>query len=176
MKLKVLYSCLIVFFLLVVSWCSSSQEFSLSTLPAREWDRPLTTDAPPWTMIAHQQQSQNSSVELQNQLRARMQTLKGVTIDSSDISVQWARAINSPNSDWPKIIGNERIHLHPEYDWSLHMAWLPEELTVLVTKWRAEFHPRNPWVVMLYWPRDMNELELIWSIILDQHTRLHVTD
>lgn len=166
---------LTILFLATVIWCSTpTAQKEIWTLPAqqaqqpnwsREWPRPQTSEAPANTNIAHQQLNQNSPPQIQEQLRTFMQSLPWVTTKPSRISVSWARALYIEDMTWPFITWNERAHLHPEYDGSLHVALDSETMQELVDTWRWEYHPRNPTTIMLYGPRNQEELVYIQSVL-----------
>lgn len=143
----------------------------LAALPPRRGPRPQTRQGMP-----HQQLTQNAPPELQEALFARARTLPGVTVAPSGISVPGARAFvlaDSLAGGPPEafMVGREFAHLHPPYDGSMHLA-LPagwarraEELG-----W-AEPHPLVRWgafppgFVMVYGPRDEEELEAVWTLL-----------
>lgn len=93
-----------------------------------------------------------------------MWSLDGVSTGASHISVPWARAIYH-NDTTHTVQWTERAHLHPSYDGSMHISWDPALLKHIVDAGRWEYHPRNPLAIMLYWPRDDYELDIIKSII-----------
>jgi hypothetical protein len=83
---------------------------------------------------------------------------------ASKLSVPGARAIFHENMKYT-LHDNERAHIHPSYDGSLHISWDPLLLEKVVQSWRWEYHPRNKQAIMLYWPRNKNELRTIKKII-----------
>ena len=74
------------------------------------------------------------------------------------------------------MVGAEFAHLHPPYDGSLHLV-LPREMAhVLVEKGWGETHPMADFMagdsstpIMVYGPRDEEELEVVWSILRTAH-------
>ena len=143
----------------------------LSALPQRRGDAPDTNPRMP-----HQQVSQNAPSELQEALFERAATLPGVVVGRSHVSVPGARAfhLDEAHADGPQeafMIGTEFAHLHPQDDGSLHLV-LPEPLAkqVIERGW-GEFHPLVPQGVMpptnlmVFGPRDADELEIVWSIV-----------
>lgn len=146
------------------------ETLSLSTtycLPVRIWSPPATSEAPMNTNIAHQQTTQNAPVSLQEILFNQVVSFSGVTTGPSRVSVAWARAFfvdeNMMQNPW--ISAGEFAHLHPSYDWSLHLV-LPDTIKhKIVQLWRGELHPRNPTTIMIYWPRNEEELEHIIEIV-----------
>lgn len=132
----------------------------------RAWTPPTTTEAPLYTNIAHQQINQNASIQLHSQLREFMSAMPWMVSWPSRISVEWAQALFAIWTTWPTLAWDERVHLHPSYDWSLHIALEPETMDELITQWRWEYHPRNTSAIMLYGPRDQKELEFIKSVLV----------
>jgi hypothetical protein len=157
-----------------ISWCTypeTDQIFTPETTTynsstIRQGPKPSTTQAPMNTNIAHQQVDQNSPIAIQEELWSFMSTLPWVETWNSRLSVSWARALYVPWTSWPVLSWDERVHLHPSYDWSLHIALDTETMRSLVENWRWEYHPRNPNSIMLYWPRDEKELSFIKDILL----------
>ncbi|TDC38622.1 luciferase family protein [Micromonospora sp. KC213] len=144
-------------------------------LPARQGPRPRTGPA-----IPHQQLSQIAPVELQDELWRRMTTLEGVVTGPSGISFPDTRALHlrpAPNS--PEIerflIGSEFAHLHGPADGSLHLC-LPHDVVAEVERqgW-GELHPiardgkRPATLLMLFGPRDTNELKIVWKLVQVSH-------
>jgi phospholipase/carboxylesterase len=126
--------------------------------------------------MPHQQLSQNAPTEMQEALFDRARVLPDVRVQPSRVSVPGARAFvldeaaaNGPADAF--MVGREFAHLHPPYDGSLHLA-LPEELAAEVERkgWgelhplaRAGAMPRT--VLMVFGPRDAEELEVVWTIL-----------
>ena len=150
----------------------SEQIFSL---PHRRGLPPRTTVSNP-----HQQLDQNAPPELQEALFKRVQGLDGVNIEPSRISVPGARAfiLDEELALGPSeafMIGREFAHLHPSHDGSLHLM-LPEALVEsVIEKGWGELHPvaRRGWLpptaLMVYGPRDPEELETVWVILQASH-------
>lgn len=141
-------------------------------LPPRAGDRPRTTPTNPHTQL-DQQPTDTRWVE---ELATRVFALPGVLEEPSRISVPGARALvlapGEPTGP-PEafLIEREFAHLHPSPDHSLH-AMVPTETAVAAIDagW-AESHPVAmrglipPTAVMLYAPRDEDELEVIESLV-----------
>lgn len=116
------------------------------------------------------------SPRLQEILFERARALPGVRVGPSGISVPEARAfiLDEELAAGPPeafIIGREFAHLHSPYDGSLHFM-LPEATgRVVVAKGWGELHPvaRRGWLpptaMMVYGPRDEDELEVVWTIL-----------
>lgn len=140
-------------------------------LPARSGHRPATTTTNP-----HRQLDQNAPTPLQEALWARMAALPGVLTGPSLVSVLGARALFAGDgiaaSDCNCVMkGSEFAHLHPPGDGSLHVA-LPEAArTEALAKGWAEPHPLAALgvvpksIVMLFGPRDEDELDIVWSLV-----------
>ena len=85
---------------------------------------------------------------------------------ASKISVEGARAVFTPDPNAAVAAADERVHLHPSYDGSLHIALPDASWTQIIEQYgRWEAHPRNPTTAMLYGPRDEDELEIVKQII-----------
>lgn len=147
----------------------------ITALPERSGTQPDATPVPP-----QQQLNQNSPPHLQEELFARVQTLQGTWFGDSRISVPEARGFFVEDS-WPKgpskayMIETEFAHLHPAYDGSLHMC-LPEDAAAeVVSKGWGELHPevlsgaRPPTLILVYGPRDAEELEVVWTLVQASH-------
>jgi phospholipase/carboxylesterase len=143
-------------------------------LPHREGQRPRVS----WS-IPQQQQSQNAPAALQQKLFERISHLDGVSTGASHISVPGARAFmvtagSGPDDAFLVPQVGEFAHLHPGYDGSLHLA-LPAPLAAdLVARGWGQPHPwagtrLAPGFVMLFGPRDADELETITAIVTHAH-------
>ena len=143
-------------------------------LPQRGGDRPDVS----WS-IPQQQQTQNAPSELQEELFARIGAMAGVTGGPSRISVPGARSFTLDDGAGPEDaylvpqVG-EFAHLHPAYDGSLHVA-LPAELAAdVVAKGWGVPHMwagtrLSPGFVMVFGPRDLDELEVVTGIATASH-------
>lgn len=143
--------------------------------PRREGGRPQTTEWEP-----HQQVNQHADPEIWDELYRRCFALPNVKDVESLISVPGARALWLDESveAGPKeafIIEREFAHIHPKPDSSTHLH-LPLEVAIYAISggW-AELHNVS-WLglagaetVMLYAPRDAEELEIIWSLIEESY-------
>ncbi|OZD65487.1 luciferase domain-containing protein [Rhodococcus sp. 06-1460-1B] len=139
-------------------------------LPARHGSHPDVS----WA-IPQQQLSDNSPVELQEQLLAQIGSLDGVAVGPSHISVPGARALTLDDSSAgvdgflvPSV--GEFAHLHPPQDGSLHLVLPSDQAADLVTKGYGRMHP---WAgtrlavgfVLVYGPRDAEELDVVRRIV-----------
>jgi len=144
---------------------------ALEDVPTRTGERPTTNPHMP-----HTQTSQQAPVELQEALFQRISNLPGVIVGRSHVSVPGARAFHldpasAGGSPDGFMVGTEFAHLHPAHDGSLHLI-LPEPLArdVIAKGW-GEFHPlveqgvMPPTNLMVFGPRDPDELEAVASIV-----------
>lgn len=145
-------------------------------LPVRRGKRPEVSVTTP-----QQQESQNAPASLQKELFAQLEKLEGVTTAPSAISVPGARAFvlgpaaaRGPADAFIVPAVGEFAHLHPEYDGSLHLVLpIPLAHDALAKGW-AVAHPLGglrltPGMVMIYGPRDDEELETVVGIVRASH-------
>jgi len=141
------------------------------TLPDRSGDKPKTNYGLP-----HEQLDQNSPPEIHQHLKDRAFDFPFVERRPSIISVPGAEALwlqeeGGHGCAEAFMRGNEFAHVHPPYDGSMHMM-LPKDLVAeaLDRGW-GESHPLVPQgqapetLVMIFGPRDTDELEVIMSLI-----------
>ena len=138
-------------------------------LPQRLGPKPDTTRPSREHPEPHKQVSQIAPPHMQEQLFMRAQSLPGVSVGKSLVSVPGARAFHldealarGPDGAFQR--GREFAHLHPAHDGSLHMT-LPRALyeEVLVKGW-GEPHPISG-TMMVWGPRNEEELEVIWNLV-----------
>jgi hypothetical protein len=147
-----------------------------SPLPARAGARPRTTPTNPHTQL----DQQPADAALVAELARRAFALPGVIEQPSRISVPGARALvlaDGEPAGPPEafLLDREFAHLHPAPDHSLH-AMLPIEVAeeAVAAGW-AEPHPVArmglipPTAVMLYAPRDEDELAVIEALVRASH-------
>src|SRR5829696_8143341 len=146
-----------------------------SGLPKRSGSRPRTTPTNP-----HTQLEQNPPLDVVEELARRVFAVRGVEERPSAISVPGARALWL-REDVPVgareafMIGREFAHIHPIPDGSLHAALPPEVAEEAISKGWAEQHPvarmgyipQN--VVMIYAPRDAQEIEVVAGLVVDAY-------
>ena len=141
-------------------------------LSERSRPRPHTNRAIPHTQIGIQ-----PVPEINTDLFRRCYSLPDVQNRPTVISIPGARAL------WlreglplvhPEVIvrGREFAHIHP--DGSLHVALPPERANEAVKKGWAEPHPMAKYLdiegmVMLYTPLDLDELDVVFGLILDSY-------
>lgn len=143
-----------------------------SPLPQRTRTRPLTNKNMPHSQIGIQ-----PVPEVNAELFQRSYSLPNVRNEPTRISVQGARAIwldeDLPLAHPESIaVGREFAHIHP--DGSLHVSLSPERAQEAIEKGWAEPHPMaaymgNLGMVMLYTPLDMQELDVIFQLIVDSY-------
>jgi len=129
--------------------------------------------------IPQQQVSQNAPAHLQERLLDVAGELPGVTVGASHISVPGARALNleqggGDSQAYLVPSAREFAHLHPTEDGSLHLALPPALAADLVAKGWGRIHPLagtrlTPEFVMVFGPRDDEELDTISTIVRTSH-------
>ncbi len=106
--------------------------------------------------------------------------LAGVSTSQSAISVPDARglkvkpALDTPADAFLVPSVGEFAHHHPSHDGSLHLALPPELVADAVAKGWAVAHPLAGirlarGMVMVYGPRDENELHVVAAIVATSH-------
>ena len=145
-------------------------------LPRRSGPRPTTTPTNPHTQL----DQQPTDPTVNSRLATRVFGLTGVQERESAISVPGARALwldESMPTGPPEafLIGREFAHLHPGEDQSLHAMLPPDLVDGAVEAGWAEQHPvaRRGLIpanaVMLYAPRDDEELEVVAGLVEAAH-------
>jgi hypothetical protein len=141
----------------------------------RVGSRPRTTPTNP-----HTQLTQNAPNELQERVLAFASALPGVVVGPSGVSVPGARAFHFPSSSSTApeafMVGREFAHLHPPSDGSLHLVLPPDLVDDVIENGWAERHPlagrhglpAN--IVMVYGPRDDDELTVVEDLLQASHT------
>jgi hypothetical protein len=138
--------------------------------------------APPETTPTnpHTQLTQNAPPDLQERVFAFASALDGVDVGPSHVSVPGARAFHLPTSTQDAreafMVEREFAHLHPATDGSLHMSLPPDVVDTVIENGWAERHPlagryglpAN--IVMVYGPRDDDELAVVEDLIRASHT------
>ena len=141
----------------------------------RAGPRPSTTPTNP-----HTQLTQNAPTDLQERVFSLASGLAGVQTGPSLVSVPGARAFHLPAPDQAAreafMVAREFAHLHPAGDGSLHMTLPPDVVdSVIETGW-AERHPLAGQhglpsnIVMVYGPRDADELEVVEALVRASHS------
>jgi phospholipase/carboxylesterase len=130
--------------------------------------------------IPQEQRSDTAPVELQEQLYARIAALPGVTSRESAISVPGARGFMlaqprlGPDDAFLVPAAGEFAHLHPGHDGSLHVALPPVLAADIVTTGWGVAHPLagvrlTPGMVMVFGPRDADELDVVSGVVAAAH-------
>lgn len=140
-------------------------------LPYRRGERPRTTPDDP-----HRQLTQNAPLELQEELVARGRTLPGVFVAPSMISLPGAQGFvlrrDAPTAPYDVFMNaREFAHVHQPSDGSLHMVMPPRLVRQVLERGWGEPHPVAemglipPSTMMIYGPRDREELETVWTLL-----------
>jgi hypothetical protein len=145
-------------------------------LPARSGPRPRTTPTNPHTQL----DQQPTDPAIPQHLAARAFALPNVEERPSAISVPGARAVwlregvpAGPREAF--LIGREFAHLHPAPDHSLHLTLPPAWAEHVLAQGWGELHPVARMglipatTVMVYAPRDAEELEIVTRILHVSH-------
>jgi phospholipase/carboxylesterase len=143
-----------------------------SPLPKRAGPQPLTNKNMP-----HSQIGVRPVPEVNAELFRRCFSLPDVRNEPTRISVPGARALwlreDLPLAH-PEVIavGREFAHIHP--DGSLHASLPPERAREAIEAGWAEPHPMalymgNEGMVMLYTPRTLEELDVIFQLVVDSY-------
>ena len=141
-------------------------------LPERKHARPVTYNGMP-----HAQIDVDPLPEINTELFRLCFSLPNVTNRPTVISIPGARALWL-DEDIPIVHpeniarGREFAHIHP--DGSLHASLPPERAREAVKKGWAEPHPIAQYtglegMVMLYTPLDMDELDVIFELVVDSY-------
>lgn len=142
------------------------------SLSQRRGAAPETTNRLP-----HSQLTQHGPDEIVQKLHDWCFGLAGVANEPSGISVPGARALVMDDSveanSGAFMVGREFAHIHPQPDnGSMHVKVLPADASEVVKKGWGEDHylvtqgQYPPGLVMLFSPRDEEELETIQSIVM----------
>jgi phospholipase/carboxylesterase len=140
----------------------------------RSGPRPRTTPTNP-----HTQLDQNAPTHLQEKVFDLARALPGVATGPSAISVPGARAFRLPECQNAArdafLIEQEFAHIHPPRDGSLHMTLPPAIVEAVIGNGWAELHPlagRHGLpgnIVMVYGPRDEDELAVVGDLVRASH-------
>jgi len=145
------------------------------TLTPRGGPRPATTPETP-----HVQLDQFAPADVQAELWRQMAALTGIRTGSSKISLPSSRALHLDQAaaTGPAdafLVETEFAHLHGDGSGSLHLALPPAVAREVIATGRGEQHPAvalglaHPTLVMLFGPRDADELEVVWRLVLTSH-------
>jgi luciferase-like monooxygenase len=145
-------------------------------LPPRRGAPPRTTPTNPHTQL----DQQPDDPALVAELARRAFALPGVVEQPSRVSVPGARALvlaDGEPAGPPEafLVGREFAHLHPAPDHSLHAMLPPDLAEAAIDAGWAEIHPVArlglipPTAVMLFAPRDTEELDVIARLVEASH-------
>ena len=140
-------------------------------LSARPGEKPDVTSG-----IPHVQLDQTSSDELLAELSMRSFALEGVVEQPRRASGPGARALtvgpDLPARGEAMIVGREFAHIHPRPNGagSLHLILPPDNAAMVVSQGWGEYHPfaldgSIPNLVMVYAPRDDEDLDVVMNIV-----------
>lgn len=142
---------------------------SSSQLPIRDGERPRTTSPTRDNPFPHQQIDQRAPEHLQEALFQRASRLPDVRVGRSLVSLPESRAFHlepgaagGPAAAFQR--GTEFAHIHTDNDNSLHLTLPPDLYTEVLEKGWGEPHPVSG-TMMLFGPRDDDELEVAWQIL-----------
>ncbi|WP_110669924.1 luciferase family protein [Salinicola halophilus] len=147
------------------------EPFTRDDLPRRAGPRPATTDTNP-----HTQLDQQPEAPLSQEIEERVGRLAGVVLAPSRRAPPNTTGfyLKPEYAEGPAdgfMLKTEFAHLHPVPDVSLHLT-LPEPIrTQAIEKGWAEPHPLagqptiSHLIVLLYAPRDRQELAVVHSLI-----------
>lgn len=141
------------------------------TLTSRKGPKPETL-----MRLPHSQLSQHGPDKVIDKLHAWCFSLPNVNEENSGISVPGSRALiladAVPGNDAAFMIGREFAHIHPKPDnGSMHIQMHPDDAQATIdTGWGEDHYlvtqgvlPKG--LIMVYSPRDENELETVKRII-----------
>ena len=141
-------------------------------LPERRGSRPTTSS----TFPHRQLDQQPDGAAVREDVARRAFALDGVVEGPSLISVPGARGLfldeGCPTGPTTAFLRErEFAHLHPDPDWSLHLALPDETADLAIDRGWAELHlvartPELPGsVVLVYAPRDHEEAEVVLALL-----------
>lgn len=146
---------------------------ALTASPNRQGERPQTTRP-----IPHQQRNQIAPVPLQEELKANISKLPGVTLRSTGSSLSgsegWFLDESAAKTGGPRALNAalEFGHSHTPTEGSTHMFLLPAYAQILLDKGRGELHASTNQIagadsryMMVYGPRDNEELAVVWLAV-----------
>ncbi len=138
-------------------------------LPARQGPRPATTSPTHDHPFPHQQMDQRAPEDLQEELFQRAARLPDVIVGRSLVSLPESRAfhLDSEHAKGPREAFQRRTefaHIHTDNDGSLHLTLPPDLYAEVVDAGWGEPHPISG-TMMLFGPRDQEELEVAWRIL-----------
>ncbi|MEM9821918.1 MAG: hypothetical protein AAF985_12635 [Bacteroidota bacterium] len=147
-------------------------QMTFQNLPSRKGDRPSTTTTNPHTQL----NQQPHDISYVKKLEEWAFALSHIERKPSGISVPGSIAMCLEKEYTCKtcnafMIGTEFAHFHPHPDYSLHLGLAKEDAEIVINKSWGEWHPLikrgflPPNIIMLYAPRDEEELEVAKHIL-----------
>lgn len=144
-------------------------------IPLRHGPRPLTTETTP-----HVQIDQLAPARIVGDLWDRMVGLRDVTTGPSRISAPSSRALHlapelAHRDTAAYLAGTEFAHLHGDGSGSLHLTLPRERVVQVIAQGWGELHPVAraglvpPTLVMLYGPRDQDDLATVWQLVEESY-------
>jgi hypothetical protein len=138
-------------------------------LPIRGGEPPRTTAPTRDHPFPHQQLDQRAPDDLQEELFQRAARLPGVWVGRSLVSLPESRAFHlAPDAaGGPRAAFQRRgefAHIHTDNDNSLHLTLPPDLYAAVIDRGWGEPHPVSG-TMMLFGPRDRDELEVTWRIL-----------
>jgi hypothetical protein len=142
---------------------------TMPDLPPRRGPRPQTTSPTREHPFTHQQLDQRAPEGLQEELFQRASRLRGVRVGRSLVSLPESRAFHleedfagGPVQAFQR--GTEFAHIHTDNDGSLHLTLPPGLYEKVLEQGWGEPHPISG-TMMLFGPRDDDELDIAWHIL-----------
>ncbi|HET7676634.1 MAG TPA: luciferase family protein [Candidatus Limnocylindrales bacterium] len=128
--------------------------------------------------MPHAQVGVTPVAEVNAELHRRAFSLPGVSARPTIVSIPGSRALwldeGTPLARPEMVVaGREFTHIHP--DGSMHLPLPPERAREAIEAGWAEEHPIArqlgiDGLVLVYTPRDFDELEVLWDLVLDSYT------
>ncbi|MEM6320091.1 MAG: phospholipase [Bacteroidota bacterium] len=149
-----------------------STQITFDNIPARQGERPRTTNTNPHTQL--NQQPEDLSY-IKNLMDWAFQ-LGHIKKEFSKISVPGAIAMCMEDDHTCKscnafMVGTEFAHFHPHPDYSMHLGLPRDAAEIFINKGWGEWHPLiergilPPNIIMLYAPRNQEEFEVAKLIL-----------
>ena len=147
-------------------------QITLENMPIRVGERPITTNTNPHTQL----NQQPNDITYVKDLMTWAFSLDDIKKKSSAISVPGAIAMcledeHTCESCNAFMIGTEFAHFHPHPDYSMHLGLPKKDAEIIINRGWGEWHPLiergflPPNIIMMYAPRNENELEVAKFIL-----------
>ena len=145
---------------------------TLGNMPTRAGVRPKTTDTNPHMQLTQQPGDLSFIKELMDWAFK----MSHISRQPSGISVPGAVAMCMDDDHTCKscnafMVGTEFAHFHPDPDYSMHLSLTKKDAELIILNGWGEWHPMitrgilPPNIVMLYAPRDRDELQVAKFIL-----------